>query len=103
MRLGVIAVLGVVMLGGCATLLTPSGSAAARWAALDKSRAAEAAGVQEEQICKRMSVIGSNLPQKVCSTKAEWDEFDRQQQAQSDDFNRARLLGDTGSTFEREQ
>ncbi len=102
MRLVAIAIFGVVMLGGCAGLLTPSGTAATRWAALEKSRAAKATGVQEEKTCRTMSVMGSNFPQKVCSTKAEWQQFDEQQRAAADEIDRQRRTGNTvGNAFEQ--
>ena len=102
MRHVAIAVAGVVALSGC-TLLTPSGSAATRWAALDKSRAAKAGGSgADARICKTMSVMGSNFPQKVCSTQAEWDAFDAETGASADEFTAGRRSGNTGSAFEGE-
>jgi hypothetical protein len=102
MRLVSAAVFGVIMLGGCAGLLTPSGTAATRWAALEKSRAAKAAGEQEDKICKNMSVMGSNFPQKVCSTAEEWEKFDEQQRAAADEIDRQRRTGNTvGNAFEQ--
>lgn len=101
MRLVAAAVLGVVVLGGCASLLTPSGSAATRWAALEKSRAAKAAGTDAGKICKTMSVMGSNFPQKVCSTPEEWKQFDDEQRAAADELDRQRRAGNTDSAFEQ--
>ena len=103
MRLAVSMVLAGFLLGGCAGFLTPSGGAATRWAALEKSRAAKASGVEESQICKTMSVMGSNFPQRVCSTQAEWDQFDAEQRQVADEFDRQRRAGNTGGMFEREQ
>lgn len=102
MRYLVVAISGVVMLSGCASLLTPSGSAATRWAALEKSRAAKAAGVESTQICKTMSVMGSNFPQKVCSTQDEWDQFNAEQRQSVDLFDSARRAGNTDGAFEGE-
>lgn len=102
MRLVGIAIFGIAMSGGCASLLTPSGTAATRWAALEQARAAKAEGAQEEKICKNMSVMGSNFPKKVCSTKAEWDQFDEQQRAAADEIDRQRRTGNTvGNAFEQ--
>lgn len=97
-----IALAGLVAVSGC-TLITPSGSAATRWAALEKSRAAKAAGGgADARICKTMSVMGSNFPQKVCSTQAEWDAFDEETRASADEFTTGRRSGNTDSAFERE-
>jgi hypothetical protein len=93
--------LAVSMLGGCSSLLTPSGSAAARWERLDKQRAAKAAGVASTQICKTMNVMGSNFPQKVCSTREEWDAFDAEQLKTAEEFDTQRRAGNTGSQFEQ--
>ncbi len=102
MRYVAVGLAGIFMLTGCAGLLTPSGSAKARWAALETSRAAEAAGASGgERICKNMSVIGSNFPKKICSTAEEWKAFDEQQQQTADDFDRARRAGNTDSAFEQ--
>jgi hypothetical protein len=100
MRLVAAAIFGVMVLGGC-SLLTPSGTAATRWANLEKSRAAKAAGSDERKICKTMSVMGSNFPQKVCSTAEEWDAYNEQQRAAADEFDRQRRAGATDSAFEQ--
>lgn len=99
MRIVAAALVGVMFLGGCG-LLKPSGSAATRWANLEKARAAKAAGTDANKICKTMSVMGSNFPQKVCSTAEEWDQFDEQQRAAADELDRQRRAGNTGSSFE---
>ncbi len=102
MRLVAIALASIAALSGC-TLLTPSGSAATRWAALEQSRAAKAGGSgPDARICKTMSVMGSNFPQKVCSTQAEWDAFDEQTRASADEFTAERRSGNTESAFERD-
>jgi hypothetical protein len=67
MRLAAIVVAAAIMTSGCATLLTPAGSAADRWEAIEKVRAlrlADAGG--QPRICKEMPIMGSNLPQKIC-------------------------------------
>lgn len=101
MRYIAIALAGVFLLGGCASLLTPSGSAATRWAALEKSRAAKAAGIESTKICKNMTVMGSNFPQKVCSTAEEWEVFDEQQLKTAEEFDRQRRAGNTDGAFEQ--
>lgn len=101
MRLIAAALAGVLFLGGCASLLTPSGSAATRWDALEKSRAAKAAGTEQAKICKNMTVMGSNFPQKVCSTAEEWDAFNAKQLETADEFDRQRRAGNTDSAFEQ--
>lgn len=101
MRFVTIALAGAFLLGACQSLVTPSGNAAARWAALEKSRAAKAAGTQTTKICKNMTVMGSNFPQKVCSTAEEWKAFDEQQLQTADEFDRQRRAGNTDSAFER--
>jgi hypothetical protein len=101
MRYIAAALAGILLLCGCASLMTPSGSAAARWAALEKSRAAKAAGVEGEKICKNMSVMGSNFPQRVCSTPEEWKAFEEEQLKTAEEFDRQRRAGNTGSAFEQ--
>ena len=103
MRFTIVAAVGVmIMLGGCANFLVASGSAADRWATLEKARAAKqyAAASGEAQVCKTMPVMGSNMPQKVCSTQEEWDEFDRQTGASVEAFDKDRRQGNTQGAFE---
>ncbi|MFT3725061.1 MAG: hypothetical protein QM773_15935 [Hyphomonadaceae bacterium] len=103
MRIVFTVVAGLVALSGCANLLTASGSAATRWANLEKSRAAKAAGHTDEgKICKSMMVMGSNFPQKVCSTQSEWDTFNEQQRKTAEEFDANRRAGNTDSAFERQ-
>jgi len=101
MRYIVVAIAGVFTLSACASLLTPSGSAAARWERLEQARAQKAAGADPNKICKTLSVMGSNFPQRVCSTQAEWDAFNEQQRQTADEFDTGRRSGSTGSAFER--
>lgn len=102
MRTAAIAIVGVVMMGGCANFLVPSGSAADRWATLEKARAAKqhAAASDEGQICKNMPVMGSNMPRKVCSTQEEWDKFERQTRESVEAYDRDRKQGNTQGSFE---
>lgn len=84
---------GAVSVGGCG-FLKPGGSAETRWANLEKTRAAKAnpqAG--QEQICRSLKVTGSNLPQRVCSTQAEWDAADAQARTDAETFNREMRSG----------
>lgn len=101
MRYIAAALAGVFVLAGCQSLLNPSGSAAARWASLEKSRAAKAAGAEQRMICKDMPVMGSNFPKKVCSTPEEWKAFNDQQLQTADEFDRQRRAGSTDSAFEQ--
>ncbi len=94
------AIVGSVSLTGCTTLITPSGSAATRWAALDKSRAAKARGLADTRICKSMKTTGSNFPQKVCSTQAQWDAFAEEARKSAEEFGTGRRAGNLGDRFE---
>ena len=48
-----------------------------------------------------MTVMGSNFPQKVCSTAEEWEAFDEQQLKTAEEFDRQRRAGNTDSAFEQ--
>lgn len=51
--------------------------------------AATAASEADKQICKKEKETGSRLAaKKVCRTKAEWDEFYRQQRAETEQMQR---------------
>jgi hypothetical protein len=102
MRRAAIAIAGLLAASACSSLLTPSGSAATRWAKLEKSRAEAAAGGTVGMICKNMVVMGSNFPQKVCSTQAEWDAFNEATRQSADEFDASRRAGNTDSGFERD-
>jgi len=68
-------VIGVAVLAnGCAT--APSGG--------------EAATAGAEQVCKRMTATGSNMPQKVCHTPDEWAAITAQGQEGVEEFERQR-------------
>lgn len=89
----------LVLSAGCSNFLNPGGAAAARWAALEKSRAANVAGVSDaEKICKVMPVTGSNMPKKVCSTQAEWDTAQKEQREAAEQFN-ADLRNNSGNVL----
>lgn len=65
--------IALLMLGGCA--LAPATQTAAANSATE---------------CRQMKVPGSNVPQHICQTKAQWARFDRQSQQGIDDFTRDR-------------
>jgi hypothetical protein len=86
---------------GCG-LLNASGGAATRWAAIDKGRLEKTSGAASAdagRICKNMKATGSNVPQRVCSTQAEWDAADAQNRADAEDLTREMRSG--SSTFGR--
>lgn len=100
MRYLAVVTAAVAMLSGCSSLMTPGGAAAKRWAALEETRAAKAAGADAGQVCKTMKVMGSNFPQKVCSTQAEWDAFDKAAHESVDAYDQQRKAGNTQGAYE---
>lgn len=94
-------------------IMEPSAGPAARWLAVEKARkakdnpqvaSAEAGG---EQICKTITPTGTIMPQKVCSTKSEWEAFDAETGKTADTFNDLRRSGSTepgseGAAFRRQ-
>lgn len=54
-----------------------------------------AADTGEKKICKSMPVMGSNFPERVCSTQAEWDAFNKKGQESVDSFDNDRRSGNT--------
>jgi len=92
-----IALAAPLLLSGCSNFLNPGGAAAARWTALEKTRAARVAGLTDaDRICKVMPVTGSNMPKKICSTQAEWETAERQQRDAAEQFN-ADLRNNSGN------
>lgn len=97
---GIVAV--VSLLGACATTAPKdSAPAAGKPVAAAKPVAKPAttaktttttktASTDSKTICRRMSVMGSNYPQKVCHTQAEWAAYDKQGQDTVDQFERAK-------------
>lgn len=75
MRFGVIVAVGILA-SACATAPEQKATAAAE----DKAG----------KICKRMTVIGSIMPQNVCRTEEEWAAIDKQGREGVEDFDRAR-------------
>ncbi len=85
----------VFSMTGCG-LLNASGSAATRWAALDKARAEKAnptTSADASRVCRTMNATGSNVPKRVCSTQTEWDATDAQNRADTEDLNREMRSG----------
>jgi hypothetical protein len=56
----------------------------------------------EEKICKRMVVMGSNFPKRVCSTAAEWAAMDAATRTSVDAFDKDRRQGNTQGSFENQ-
>ena len=75
MRFGVIVAVGILA-SACATSPGKTATAAAD----------ENAG----KVCKRMTVIGSIMPQNVCRTEEEWAAIDKRGREGVEDFDRAR-------------
>ena len=84
-----VALAAAAYLGGCAT--APSNTT--ELASADGSASGEL-------ICKRMPVMGSNFPKKVCSTAEEWEAFDTKTHESVDSFDSDRREGNTQGTFE---
>jgi len=89
MRAGSVAlVLAGALSASACSFLNPSGSAASRWANLEKTRAMKAdPQLAAKQVCKSMKITGSNLPTRVCSTQAEWDAREELERQAAEDFN----------------
>jgi hypothetical protein len=65
-------------------------------AAGGQAPAASAASEADKQICKKEKETGSRLAaKKVCRTKAEWDEFYRQQRAETEQMQRNDMANKT--------
>ena len=88
------AVAATLALGGCGGFVTAGGAAAKRWAALEKARVARAnADPSVPQVCRAVTVTGSVVPQRICSTQAEWDATDAMARADAEAFNREMRSG----------
>lgn len=60
------------------------------------NQAPAAAAEADKQICKKEKETGSRLAaKKVCRTKAEWDEFYRQQRAETEQMQRNDMANKT--------
>lgn len=85
---GLAAMLAATLSLGACSFLNPGGSAAARWANLEKARAAKANPAPAgSQVCRSIKPTGSNVPQRVCSTQAEWDVVDAQARENAEEFS----------------
>lgn len=74
--------------------MNAGGSAASRWARLEEARLAKANPSPDgAQICRTMRATGTNVPQRVCSTQAEWDATDAQNRADAENFSREMRSG----------
>jgi len=78
----------LMMAAATATLL----AACASEPATDGTKVASA---ESGKICKSTTATGSNMPTRVCSTKAEWDKLDKQGQRGVDDFESAKETATT--------
>jgi hypothetical protein len=50
---------------------------------------------EEGKVCKREVATGSNMPQRVCKTREEWNATSKQDEAGIDDFRR--IQSDAGT------
>lgn len=88
------ALAAALALGACGGFMTAGGAAAKRWAALEKARIAKAnADPNDPQVCRTTTVTGSVVPQRICSTQAEWDATDAMARADAEAFNREMRSG----------
>lgn len=80
------------MRGSVSFVLAVALTAATAFVAQAQSGSGQAAATASEadkQICKKEKETGSRLAaKKVCRTKAEWDEFYRQQRAETEQMQR---------------
>ncbi len=92
---------------GCASPPGPAPSSALE-SALGPATAvpAEASGPEavvaggDEEVCKRMKVMGSIRPQRVCASAAEWAAREAQDEQNASDFDRDRRAADGVRSFE---
>ena len=66
--------LALLMLGGCGHFLEPS---AHHVSYLEQMKQLAVSAHDKNKVCKRMTVTGSNMPQRVCSTPEEWAAYDK--------------------------
>jgi hypothetical protein len=95
MRFVVGALAATGLLCACAT------PAAVEGGAKPAETGVKVADTGEKKICKRTPVMGSNMPQRVCSTQAEWDVYDKAGQKTVEDFDRSRAALGTPTDGER--
>jgi hypothetical protein len=93
MRL-VFSLAGLLLLAACTIDSAPSAPATIAPPAASLAAAQPiAATADEKKICHSMPVMGSLTPKRVCSTKAEWDAFDKRAKDGSDKFDEQRKEG----------
>lgn len=81
-----------LVMSACSTTAPAPVAAAAKPAATQA-----AASDPNRQICKRITVTGSNYPKKFCSTQAEWDAQEKASLEQSEQIDAARRAADTST------
>ena len=94
-----------LMLTACTTAAETAPRTATRAAPVQVAASGPAAAPQdasEEKICKRMTVMGSNFPKKVCSTAAEWEAMNAATRASVDAYDKDRKQGNTQGSFENQ-
>jgi hypothetical protein len=82
----------VSLLDACATAAeeSPAPAATAKPTAKTQPVKTAVADSADKKICKRVSVMGSNKSERVCSTRAEWDAYKAQGQESVEEYERAR-------------
>lgn len=75
MRIAFAATFAVIVLTACASAPATEG-------------AAQVASAEGDKICRREAAMGSNMPQRVCKTREEWNAMSKQDEAGVDDFKR---------------
>ncbi len=90
----------VVAAAGCAA--TPEGATGNTAAASPSSAQGPAteAAAGNERVCRRMEVMGSIRPQRVCATAAEWAAKEETDREGAESFDRARRQTGGVGTFE---
>ena len=95
----------ILVLAACAAAMSACASQPAKTVAAEAApvsasgpEVAEADGSQ--RVCRRMEVMGSIRPQRVCATQAEWDAKAEQDQEGVESFDRARRQTGGLGTFE---
>jgi hypothetical protein len=94
-----------LVMAGCAVTppAGPNEAVAAAPAAAAATQTAQADPDPSKKVCRRMLQTGSNYPKRVCSTAAEWAEFDRQGREGAARVDEQRRAGAPGTYGERPQ
>lgn len=82
MKLALTAAFAAVVLTACASAPATEGGA-------------EVASADGDKICRREAAMGSNMPQRVCKTREEWNATSKADQAGVDDFKRTQAEAGT--------